>query len=142
MTDFDPKRAKRLCDAVANAYVAQNLETAVNSSADAVAWLGGQIDHIKGDLDRDENTLYDFREKNNLPSVSINDSSNMLRLEMQEYDEALTHTRTRKAELLARQSQLGARLFRRTGRPAVLRVARERVPSRPSYAVSGGVAAA
>jgi capsular exopolysaccharide synthesis family protein len=30
----------------------------------------------------------------------------MLRLEMQEYDEALTHTRTRKAELLARQSEL------------------------------------
>ena len=106
VSDFDPKRAKRLCDAVANAYLDQNLETAVNSSADAVAWLGGQIDHIKSDLDRNENTLYDFREKNNLPSVSINDSSNMLRLEMQEYDEALTHTRTRKAELLARQSQL------------------------------------
>ncbi len=106
VSDFDPKRAKRLCDAVANAYVEQNLETAVNSSADAVAWLGGQIDHIKGDLDRDENTLYDFKQKNDLPSISINDSSNMLRLEMQEYDEALTHTRTRKAELLARQSEL------------------------------------
>ncbi len=106
VSDVDPKRAKRLCDAVASAYVEQNLETAVNSSADAVAWLGGQIDHIKGDLDRDENTLYDFKQKNDLPSISINDSSNMLRLEMQEYDEALTHTRTRKAELLARQSEL------------------------------------
>jgi capsular exopolysaccharide synthesis family protein len=106
VSDFDPKRAKRLCDAVASAYIEQNIETTVSSSADAVAWLGGQIDHIKSDLDQDENTLYDFREKNNLPSVSINDSSNMLRLEMQEYDEALTHTRTRKAELLARQAEL------------------------------------
>ncbi len=106
VTDFDPGRAKRLCDAVAEAYVEQNLETTVNSSADAVAWLGGQIDHIKSDLDRDENTLYDFKQKNDLPSISINDSSNMLRLEMQAYDEALTHTRTRKAELMARQSEL------------------------------------
>jgi polysaccharide biosynthesis transport protein len=106
VSDFDPRRAKRLCDAVASAYIEQNLETAVNSSADAVAWLGGQIDHIKGDLDRVENTLYEFKQKNDLPSISINDSSNMLRLEMQEYDEALTHTRTRKAELLARQAEL------------------------------------
>jgi capsular exopolysaccharide synthesis family protein len=106
VSDFDPKRAKRLCDAVANAYVEQNLETVVASSSDAVAWLGGQIDHIKSELDRDENTLYDFKQRNDLPSISINDSSNMLRLEMQEYDEALTHTRTRKAELLARQSEL------------------------------------
>jgi len=106
VSDFDPKRAKRLCDAVVSAYIEQNLEAGVNSSSDAVAWLGGQIDHVKNDLDRDENTLYDFKQKNDLPSISINDSSNMLRLEMQEYDTVLTHTRTRKAELLARSSEL------------------------------------
>jgi capsular exopolysaccharide synthesis family protein len=106
VSDGDPKRAKRLCDAVVNAYLEQNLETAVNSSSDAVAWLGSQIDHIKGDLDHDENALYGFKEKNDLPSISINDSSNMLRLEMQEYDTVLTHTRTRKAELMARRAEL------------------------------------
>jgi succinoglycan biosynthesis transport protein ExoP len=106
VSDYDPGRAKRLCDAVANAYLEQNLETAVNASSDAVAWLGGQIDHLKGDLDRDENSLYDFKQKNELPSLSINDSSNMLRVEMQEYDMALTHTRTRKAELSARRAEL------------------------------------
>jgi capsular exopolysaccharide synthesis family protein len=106
VSDFDPKRAKRLCDAVVGAYLDQNLEAGVNSSADAVAWLAGQIDHIKTDLDHDENALYDFKQRNELPSISINDSSNMLRLEMQEYDTVLTHTRTRKAELLARRSQL------------------------------------
>lgn len=106
VTDFDPARAKRLCDAVATAYIEQNLETAVTSSADAVTWLGGQIDHIKEELDCNENALYDFKEKNDLPSISINDSSNMLRLEMQEYDMQLTHTKLRKAELEARQSEL------------------------------------
>jgi capsular exopolysaccharide synthesis family protein len=106
VTDYDPKRAKQICDAIANAYIEQNLEIAINSSSDAVVWLSGQLDHIKGDLERNENALYDFKEKNSLPSLSINEASNMLRLEMQEYDMALTHTRTRKQELLARESEL------------------------------------
>jgi succinoglycan biosynthesis transport protein ExoP len=106
VTDFDPHRAKQISDAVANAYIEQNLEIAVSSSSDAVVWLGGQLDHIKSDLEGNENALYDFKQRNNLPSLSINDTSNMLRLEMQEYDMALTHTRTRKEELVARQSEL------------------------------------
>ncbi len=106
VTDSNPKRAKLICDTVVNTYVEQNLETTVSSSADAVVWLGGQIDHLKGELERDENALYDFKEKNDLPSISINDASNMLRLEMQEYDTALTHTRTRLQELTARQASL------------------------------------
>jgi capsular exopolysaccharide synthesis family protein len=106
VTDFDPKRAKRICDAVANAYIEQNLESAINSSSDAVVWLDNQVANVKGDLEQDENALYDFKQKNNLPSISINDSSNMLRLELQEYDTALTHTRTKKAELMARVAEL------------------------------------
>jgi capsular exopolysaccharide synthesis family protein len=104
--DSDPKRARRLCDAVVAAYLEQNLDAGVNSSSDAVTWLSTQIEHIKGDLDHDEDMLDEFKQKNELPSISINDSSNMLRVEMQEYDVALTHTRTRKAELVARRAEL------------------------------------
>jgi capsular exopolysaccharide synthesis family protein len=104
--DTDPKRAKRICDAVASAYVARNLQTAIDSSTDAVVWLEGQIDHLKGNLERDENALHDFKEQNNLPSLSINDTSNMLRLEMEAFDKALTTTRTQKAEIAARQAEL------------------------------------
>jgi capsular exopolysaccharide synthesis family protein len=106
VSDFDPKRAKRICDAVASAYLEQNLQKAVSSSSDAVVWLDGQIDHVKSDLEQGENALYDFKQKNNLPSLSINDASNMVRLEMEEYNKALTETRTRKEELLARKSEL------------------------------------
>jgi capsular exopolysaccharide synthesis family protein len=104
--DTDPKRAKRLADAVANAYVEQNLQTAVNASSEAVVWLEGQIDHLRSELEHDENQLNDFKERNSLPSLSINEGSNMLRFEMQEFDAALTHTRTRKAELIARKAEL------------------------------------
>ncbi len=104
--DTDPKRAKRVCDAVAAAYIEQNLGIAVNSSSDAVVWLSGQLDHVKQDLERNENALYEFKQKNDLPSTSINEASNMLRLEMQELDTSLTHTRTKKQEAAARFTEL------------------------------------
>jgi succinoglycan biosynthesis transport protein ExoP len=104
--DSDKGRARRICDALVNAYIAQNLETAVSATADAASWLGGQLDHVKDSLENDENALHDFKLKNDLPSTSINESSNMLRLEMQEFDTALAHTRTKKAELAARYDEL------------------------------------
>ena len=105
--DTDPKRARRVSDAIANAFIDQNLQTAVNSSIEAVSWLSGQVDHVKQELERDENALHDFKQTNDLPSTSINEASNMLRLEMIDYNTALTRTRTRKQELLARNTELG-----------------------------------
>jgi len=106
-SDTDPKRAKRIVDGVARVYVERNLEAAINSSAEAVAWLDGQIDHVKRELETDENALYGFKQRNDLPSISINDSSNSLRAEMEQYDSVLTKTRTHKVELLARKAELG-----------------------------------
>jgi len=107
VSDTDPKRAKRITDGVARVYIDQNLQAAISSSAEAVAWLDGQIAHLKDELETDENALYGFKQRNSLPSISINDSSNSLRLEMEDYDKALTRTRTRKVELLARKAELG-----------------------------------
>lgn len=104
--DTDPKRARTICTAIANTYIEQNLQNAIEGSSDAVVWLNGQIDHLKLDLAASEDALHEFKERNELPSTSINDASNMIRLEMQEYDTALTRIRTRKMELLARYTQL------------------------------------
>lgn len=104
--DTNPKRARRLSDAVASEFIDQNLQTAIASSSEAVVWLTGQLDHVKQVLDNNENALHDFKQQNDLPSTSINEASNMLRIEMQEYDTALAHTRTRKQELQARYTEL------------------------------------
>jgi len=106
VTDTDRARARRICDALANAYIEQNLETAVSATSDAASWLSGQLDHVKDNLESDEDALHDFKQRNDLPSTSINEASNMLRLEMQEFDTALAHTRTKKAELGARFEEL------------------------------------
>jgi capsular exopolysaccharide synthesis family protein len=99
-------QGRRVCDAIANAYIEQNLQTAVSSTSDAFVWLNGQLDHIKQDLERAENSLYEFKQRNDLPSTSINEASNMLRVEMQELDTALTRTRIKKEELNARYQEL------------------------------------
>ena len=102
----NPAQARRISDAIANAYIEQNLQTALSATSDAFVWLSGQLDHIRQDLEHDEDALYEFKRKNDLPSTSINEQSNMLRVEMQELDLALTHTRTKKEELAARHEVL------------------------------------
>ncbi len=104
--DTRPKRAAQICNAVAAAYLDQNLQNALTATSDAVAWLNGQVDHIKQDLEGNENALYEFKEKNDLPSTSINEASNMLRVELQEFDTVLTHIRTKRQELEARAAEL------------------------------------
>jgi polysaccharide biosynthesis transport protein len=104
--DTRPKRAKRICDAVAAAYVDQNLQNSLTATSDAVAWLNGQVDNVKQELEHDEDALHEFKQRNDLPSTSINEASNMLRVELQEFDLALAHTRTKRQEIEAREAEL------------------------------------
>ena len=104
--DTNPKLARRICDAIVTTYITQNLEKTVSATSDAVVWLSGQLDLHKTELEQNENSLHDFKKRNDLPSNTIDEVSKMIRLEMQAYDEALTHTRTRKQELLARSAEL------------------------------------
>ena len=105
--DTRPEQARRLSDAVARAYIQQNLDKMVNATGDTVVWLSGQLDHFKQELEQTENSLHEFKKQNDLPSSTLEDLSKMIRLEMQEYDSALTRTRMRRSELTARHSELG-----------------------------------
>lgn len=104
--DTKPAQARRLSEAVAKAYIAHNLEKMVNATGDTVVWLSDQLDRSKNELEQTENELHEFKRKNELPSSTLEDLSKMIRLEMQEYDGALTHTRLRRQELSARHNEL------------------------------------
>ncbi len=99
-------QARRICDAIGTEYIEQNLQTALASTSDAFVWLSGQLDTLRQQLEQNENALFEFKRDNDLPSTSINEVSNMLRLEMQELDTALTQTRIKKEELAARQAEV------------------------------------
>jgi capsular exopolysaccharide synthesis family protein len=104
--DTRPEQARRLSDAVARAYIQQNLDKMVNATGDTVVWLSGQLDHFKQELEQTENSLHEFKKQNDLPSSTLEDLSKMIRLEMQDYDGALTRTRMRRQELAARHAEL------------------------------------
>jgi polysaccharide biosynthesis transport protein len=104
--DTRPDQARRLSDAIARAYIQQNLDKMISATGDTVVWLSGQLDHFKQELEQTENSLHDFKRQNDLPSSTLEDLSKMIRLEMQEYDSALSRTRLRRAELTARHSEL------------------------------------
>jgi capsular exopolysaccharide synthesis family protein len=104
--DTKPAQARRLSEAVAKAYIDHNLEKMVSATGDTVVWLSGQLDHFKRELETSEDSLHEFKKQNELPSTNIDDLSKMIRLEMQEYDGALTRTRLRRQELAARHNEL------------------------------------
>jgi capsular exopolysaccharide synthesis family protein len=104
--DTNPDMAVKLCDSVAKGYVAQNKDKQMKGMTDAAEWLATQLEHYRGQLETNENQLHEFKKSNDLPSSSPDEVSKMIRLEMQHYDEALTRTRTRKQELLARVAEL------------------------------------
>ena len=104
--DTDPKQAQKLANAISNTYIAQNLEKTVNATGDAVVWLNSQLDHFRTELESNEDSLHDFKKRNDLPSSTIEEISKQIRSEMQQYDQALTTTRTHKQELIARNSEL------------------------------------
>ncbi len=104
--DTSPAQARRLSEAIARAYIAQNLEKMVSATGDTVVWLSGQLDHFKTELEQTENALHDFKKQNDLPSSTLEDLSKQIRMEMQEFDSALTRTRMRRSELSARHGEL------------------------------------
>jgi capsular exopolysaccharide synthesis family protein len=104
--DTRPDQARRLSDAVTRVYIQQNLDKTVVATGDTVVWLSGQLDHFKQELEQTENSLHEFKKQNDLPSSTLDDLSKLIRLEMQDYDNALSHTRLRHAELAARHGEL------------------------------------
>lgn len=105
--DTSPAQARRLSDAIARAYIQQNLDKMVNATGDTMVWLSGRLDEKKRELEQTENSLHEFKKQNDLPSSTLEDLSKMIRLEMQDYDSALTRTRMRRQELAARHAELG-----------------------------------
>jgi capsular exopolysaccharide synthesis family protein len=104
--DTKPPQARRLSEAVAKAYIAHNLDKMVDATRDTAVWLSGQLEHFKHELEQTEDSLHEFKRQNDLPSSSLDDLSKMIRMEMQEYDGALTRTRLRRQELTARHNEL------------------------------------
>lgn len=99
----DPVWAKRVADAIADEFVESNQQQRDTSTQSASQQLTGELEGLRKRLDAAELSLYEFKAKNQLLSVSLQDQANQLARQMTKYTDALTDIRLRKR---ARQSQL------------------------------------
>ena len=104
--DADPARAQRVLSTILDVYINQNLDAALQASESSAAWLDDQLAKLKQELREGELSLHDYKIKNNILSVSLDDQSNMLREEMSRLNSLLTDARARREEVHARRKEL------------------------------------
>ncbi|MDX2054160.1 MAG: polysaccharide biosynthesis tyrosine autokinase [Polyangiaceae bacterium] len=106
LEDASPTRAQRIVATLAEIYVEQNIDRFVDSTNSAVEWLGEQLDKLKKELEQSEFALHQYKQKNSILSLSLDDQSNMLRAEMTQLNDQLTNVRTRIEHLSARAAEI------------------------------------
>ncbi len=106
LEDASPTRAQRIVGTLAEIYVEQNIDRFVDSTNSAVEWLGEQLDKLKKELEQSELALHQYKQKNSILSLSLDDQSNMLRAEMTQLNDQLTRVRTRIEYLNSRAEEI------------------------------------
>ena len=108
VSDPDPTTAQLLANAVAAAYVRQNLERKFSSTVEAVEWLSKQLGTIQGDLERSEMALHRFKIDNNVLSLDLDERQNVIANQITRLTEELTTTKTQRMHLAAREGAVDA----------------------------------
>ena len=103
----DPAQAKRAVDGVVDAYLENNLEQRDVWNVSASKWLAGEGDELRARLAKSELALYEFKQKNDLLSVSLEDRINNTSREIDRLVEALTEVRLRKVARASEAEELG-----------------------------------
>lgn len=67
----DPERVAAIANAVAEAYLAHNIDRRVEGTREASTWLSAQNHELKGKLESSEDALYKFMEDNNVLNASL-----------------------------------------------------------------------
>jgi polysaccharide biosynthesis transport protein len=104
--DADPTRCQTVLNTLSRTYLSQNLDTTIAVSATAEEWLRGQLEHLKTDLEKSEHALNDFRQKNNILSISLEDRHNIISSQLEQIAKETTTLEIRRFELAARSSEL------------------------------------
>jgi capsular exopolysaccharide synthesis family protein len=104
--DTDPARSQLVLNTLWKVYLDQNLENTTTVSSSALEWLNGQLDHLKIDLEKSEVALNDFRQKNNVLSISLEDRHNIISTQLEQISRDLQTAENKRDELAARNAEL------------------------------------
>lgn len=100
--DTSPERATRLANALAAAYIEQNLERKLDLTRAATHWLSDQLDDLRGKLETSELELHDFKRRNDILAKSFEDRQAIVSRKLIEFNDTLTKVSIRRAEIESR----------------------------------------
>ena len=101
--DRTPKTAALIADTVADCYAESNLNRKISGAREAVAWLNRQASDLRGELERADNALLEFKREHNILSASLADKQNLVTQSLQEAERRL---RSAKGERIRLESAL------------------------------------
>ncbi len=101
-----PKWAQRLADAAVNGYIDYNRQTRQQVSQDAAGWLASQATEIKTRMYESEQQLVEFKKKNQMLSVSLEDRQNITSQRLQDLNQTLNRVKAERITLEARRKQI------------------------------------
>ncbi|MCA1664498.1 MAG: polysaccharide biosynthesis tyrosine autokinase [Myxococcales bacterium] len=105
-----PDQAKRAVDGLVDAYIEANIEKRDISNAKASQWLTSEADTLRKQVSDSELALYEFKRKNELLAVALEDRINNVSRQIDKLSDALTDARLKKIARASEAGQLGKML--------------------------------
>jgi succinoglycan biosynthesis transport protein ExoP len=102
--DVDPKLASEIANALANAYVHQNLELKLSAARDALSWLTAHVSDLKTKVNESELTLQRYREQAGL--IQVEEKQSLGARKLAEFNSAYIEAKTKRLEMETRLSEL------------------------------------
>ena len=102
--DPDPKLAAEMANAVASAYVHQNLELKLSAARDALSWLTAQVSDLKTKVNESELALQRYREQAGL--VQVEETQSLGARKLAEFNSAYVEAKARRLEMETRLGEL------------------------------------
>jgi len=110
VTDANAERATLVANAFCDVYIDKTMEDRLGTAVSAFNWLNTRLGDLNTHVDESERALHTFREQNGILDVSMEVRQEILATRIRFFSEALTKTRVRHIELLARHRQLQSSL--------------------------------
>jgi succinoglycan biosynthesis transport protein ExoP len=114
---YSPERAAQIANAVADAYITDQLEAKYQATRRASVWLQDRIRELRDQVSAAERAVVDFKTQNNIVSTGGADKRLLGEQQVAELTSQLVMARTHSAETKARLDQIES-VLRKTDSPA------------------------
>ncbi len=108
---YDPERAAQIANAVADAYIVDQLEAKYHATRRAGAWLQDRIKELRDQVSTAERAVVDFKAKNNIVSTGGTDKPLLSQQQVAELSSQLVIARAHTAEAKAKLDRINSVLM-------------------------------